>query len=161
MGGGGLLPGWAPHKARQGGVGGQRLCQSLGGEQSILLSPFSCSAISCPAPAPACSLHLLLLNHFLFTACLLRLPSSSGSRQPSRAPDGCLGRRGADDRSLEWKLPPWSFLSGCLINVGAGEHGPASPRLGHGPGRRKRTLPWPRLTHGSVSHPLLGTSHVL
>lgn len=72
------------------GVGGQPIRQ--GGGQSILLSPFSCSAISCPAPAPG-MFHLLLLNHFLFTACLLQPPSSSSSQQPSQSSqDGCLDR---------------------------------------------------------------------
>lgn len=67
-----------------------------GGGQSILLSPFSHLAISCPAPAPG-KLHLLLLNHFLFTACLLQPLSSSNTQQPSKSsPDGCLDRRGPD-----------------------------------------------------------------
>lgn len=83
-----------------------------GGGQSILLSPFSCSAISCPAPAPG-MFHLLLLNHFLFTAGLLQPPSSGSSQQPSqRPPDGCLDRPRPDNCFLGWEAPPWSFLSG-------------------------------------------------
>lgn len=70
-----------------------------GGGQGILLSPFSRSAISCPVPAPG-MLHLLLLNHFLFTACLLQPPSSqaAASSQQPRAPrmdePDCLDRQG-------------------------------------------------------------------
>lgn len=98
------LPGWVPHSTRQGGVGGQHIGQSPR-EEGILLSPFSCSAISCPAPAPS-MFHLLLLNHFLFTAFLLQPPSSDSSQQPSQSsPDGCLDRRGPDNCSLGWEGP--------------------------------------------------------
>lgn len=150
------LPAWVPHSTRQGGVGGQHIGQRLR-EEGILLRPFSCSAISCPAPAPS-MFHLLLLNHFLFTACLLQPPSSDSSQQPSQSsPDGCLDRQTRARQLFSWvgRAQPFQAVPG------AGEHGPASAGLGHGPGRTKKKLPGPRLTHRSISHPLMRISHVL
>lgn len=81
-----------------------------GGGQSILLSPFSCSAISCSAPAPS-MLHLLLLNHFLFTACLLQPPNSGSSQQPSKSsPDGRL-----DSKSQP--IAPWEGYPGPSLQA--------------------------------------------
>ena len=84
--GGGSGGCWAKRLSEQGREGwvDSPWPKPQGGGQSILLSPFSRLAISCPAPAPG-MFHLLLLNHFLFTACLLQPPSSSSSHQPSKS----------------------------------------------------------------------------
>lgn len=114
-----------------------------GGGQSILLSPFSRLAISCPAPAPG-KLHLLLLNHFLFTACLLQPLSSGNTQQPSKS--SRMDAWTEEDQTTALREGHLVLPSRHLINTRAGEHEPW---------RRERTLPGPRLTHGSVSHPSL------
>lgn len=93
------------------------LPEPRGGGQGILLSPFSRSAISCPAPAPG-MLHLLLLNHFLFTAGLLQPPSSpAAASSPARAPQtdrwtpGCLERRG-------WMAAFWAAKGSLVLPFG-------------------------------------------
>ena len=91
-----------------------------GGGQGILLSPFSCSAISCPVPAPG-MLHLLLLNHFLFTACLLHPPSSQAAASSPELPGWTDERLAARTDKAGWLLSgqgvaPWSFPSDDLIN---------------------------------------------
>lgn len=100
------------------------LPEPQGGGQSILLSPFSRSAISCPSPAPA-MLHLLLLNHFLFTACLLQPPSSSS---PARASWMDAWTDEGLPAALRGMGATWSSLSGSLIN-------PRARGLGLGRGR--------------------------
>lgn len=125
------------------------LCQSLGEEGSILLSPFSGSAISCPAPAPG-MLHLLLLNHFLFTASR-RLPAQSNQssldrRLEDEGPDCCGGLWGKGRRRA-----PWSFLSHNPIHSGPRVHGSRLTRLGQGPRSRKNPFPG-RPRPLSISH---------
>lgn len=86
-----------------------------GSWQSILGSPFSCSAISCLFQHR--TLHLLLLNHFLFTACLLQPPSSmAAASNADRACDGQTHRHSARSGKA------WPFPSGSSIKPRARDH---------------------------------------
>ena len=133
-------------------MGGQRLCQSLGRRAEHSFESIQLLSYFLPCSSTLV-LHLLLLNHFLFTHCLPWPPSSSSS--PARAPRmDAWTDEGPEDCSPGGKGPLWSFLLRSLINPRAREHRPASPGLAHGPGRRKGTLPRPRLTHCGIHHPL-------
>ena len=103
-----------------------------GGGQGILLSPFSCSAISCPVPAPG-MLHLLLLNHFLFTACLLHPPSSQAAASSPelpgwtdvppafcslQAPRQQPAAQSSPDGQINAWLPGQTRLDGCSLGRG-------------------------------------------